>query len=526
MRKQVITTLILLIIAVVITVMYFKNLNAPGQRPGKVMNSIPADAALIFEYKNDQSFYDIFKNNKLLTTLIGDQKSTELNDLKNALLENPLLKSLFDEQSVFISLHPQKNKDEIEFLITTSSTANIGDYLDQVSKENNNGMLIHQMMFNGKPGYNIYLNQSKKRFYLVIDGNNVFSASFSQAIVEAAARYHDESHDRYFTQLSDQQNSTSIANLYVNYLQLPSLFDQLFRDKNTEIFRNFRLFPALCALSLNYKSDALMFNGISHISGQDPKGYLNLFRYQQPTDNRLKDIFPATTAYSINFAVSDPVKFENTLFQWQLQNGFNNDKKATFNKIKNETGVNLSKEFTNSLGNEFAVITTRYQEKIAIIHLKNGLNLRPFMVNISNMVTDEVGQLNYDKIPFYLLGDAFSVFRRPYFMIADNYLLLCNSQVGLMEYYKNYTKANFLSKKEQYISFDNLQAPKSNVSFFIHFKNASQLLKQQLKLIYAQAFDNNQGWNNYYAASYQFTSSDKDFYTNFYMRLDTANRQR
>lgn len=525
MRKQIITTLILLVIAVIITVMYFNNLNPPGQQSGKVMKSIPADAAMIFEYKNDQSFYDIFKNNKLLGTFIGDQKSAELNDLKNALLDNPLLKGLFGGQSVFISLHPQKSTEYIEFLITTSSTENIGDHLDQVSKENNKGMLIHQMMFNGKPGYNIYLNQSKKRFYLVLDGENIFSASFSRQLVEAAARYHDEGHDRFFAQLSDQQNSNSIANLYINYAQLSPLFDQIFKSKNTDICRDFRLLPALGALSLNYKSDALMFNGMSHIEEHKPKSYLSLFRYQQPTENQLKDIFPATTAYSLNFAVSDPVKFESTLLDWQSQNGINNEEKATFNKIKTETGVDLMKAFTNLLGNEFAVITTRYQEKLAIIKLKNGLNLRPFMVNISKMVTDDIGQFNYDKLPYYLLGDAFGVFKRPYFMIADNYLLLCNSQAGLTEYYKNYTNANFLSKNEQYISFDNLQAPRSNVSFFIHFKNASQLLKQQLKLNYAQAFSDTIGWNNYYAASYQFTSSEKDFYTNFYMKLNMVNGQ-
>lgn len=519
--RNIIMTIVLLVIAVIISVMYFKSLNPPGQQSGKVMGNIPADAALIFEYKNDQGFYDIFKNNSLLTTLIGDEKSAELQDLKVSILDNPLLKSLFDGQSLFISLHPQKPNDSIDFLITTSSTANIGDELDQIARQKNGKVLIHGMQLAGAKAYNIYLNDTKRRFYLVLNDDKTFSASFSQQLVESAAKYKKEKHEKYFVQLSDQQNSNSIANLYVNYKQLSPLFDQLFIAKNTDIFRSFRMLSAIGAFSLNYKSDALMFNGISHMQEQEPKSYLDIYRYQQPTPNKLKSIFPASTAYSINFAISDPVKFELNLFQWQLQAGFSAEKKAVFNRIKKENSIDLNKEFVNLLGNEFAIITTRYQEKIGLVQVKNGLNLRPFMVNISNMVNDDMGLFNYDKLPFFLLGDAFSVFKRPYFMIADNYLIICNSQSALTEYYKNYTKGNFLSKSDEFTRFDNLQAERSNVSFFINFKNAAAILKDDLKPAYARAFAQKQaGWNNYYAAGYQFTASDKDFYTNFYMRLN------
>lgn len=519
--RNIIATLVLLIIAVMISVLYFNNLNSPGKQSGKVMGNIPADAALIFEYKNDQGFYDIFKNNALLNTLIGEQKSAELKDLKANILDNQLLNPLFNGQSLFISIHPQKDSTDIDFLITTSATANIGDELDQIAKKPNSKALIHQMEISGKKGYNIYLSNIKRRFFLIANYDNTFSGSFSKSLVEAAAKYRNEQHDKFFVQLSDQQNSTSIANLYINYKQLSPLFDQLFKSKNSDIFRSFRLLSAIGAFSLNYKSDALMFNGISHVQEQGTKSYLNIFRYQQPTPNKLKSIFPATTAYSLNFSVSDPVKFENDLFQFQTNAGVSEERKTILARIKKETSINLDTEFMNLLGNEFAVITTRYQEKIALVQVKNGLNLRPFMVNISNMVNDDMGQFNYDKLPYFLLGDAFNVFRKPYFMIADNYLFICNSQSGLREYYNNYTKGNFISKTDEFIRFDNLQAERSNVSFFINFKNAVQILKSGLKLQYAKAFeDKKSGWNDYYGAGYQFTSSEKDFYTNFCMPMN------
>lgn len=519
--RNIILTVVLLVLAITMSVMYFRNVNNTGQHPGKVMSNIPPDAALVFEYKNDETFYDLFKSNTLLSTLIGAEKTAELNDLRAQILDAPLLKDLFDGQSLFISVHPTAS-DDIDFLISTSSRKYIGDKLDEVGKQKNNKVLIHTMQLAGKKGYNIYLNDIKRRFYLSLNDDNSFSASFSQALVEEAAKYHSESHELFFVQLPDQQNSNSIANLYVNYRQLAPFFDQLFKSKNTDIFRSFRLLSAIGAFSLNYRSDALMFNGISHIDAKGPKSYLNIFRQQQPMMNKLKNIFPASIAYSMNFAVSDVSLFKNSLLQWQQEAGYDKEKKPIFDRIKRETSIDIGTEFAAELGNEFAVITTRYREKIALIQLKNGLNLRPSMVNISTMIDDDIGQFNYDKIPFYLLGDAFSIFRRPYFMIVDNYLIMCNSRSGLSEYFKNYNNGNFISKSDEYVRFDNLQAERSNISFFINFKNAREILKDDLKPRYARAFaDKNTGWNNYYAAGYQFTASEKEYYTNFYMRSAT-----
>lgn len=524
MRRPIIITAILLIITGVITVAYFNNVHLPGQQSGRIMSAIPADAALVFEYKNDRDFYELLGKDSLLTTLIGGQRADQLKNLKIDVLQNPDLKTFFEGQSIFISVHPQK--DSIAFLITTSGNKPMEAAFDKFGSQKTDNLNTVSTTLANMPALVVDLKKAGKKLYIVNQGENIYSASFSKQLIEASAMYRAQKHGDVFVQMTDQQNANSIANLYVNYLALEPLFDDLFKSKNNDLFRSFRQLPAVASLNLNYKSDALMFNGTSHIRGIDPNSYLSLFRYQQPTTNELKDIFPATTAYSVNFAVSDPVKFENNLFQWQIQNGTNVEKKAVLNRIKRETAVDLTKEFMNVLGNEFAIITTRYQEKLAIVRLKNGLQLRPFLVNISTMVTEDAGQFNYDKLPLFLLGDAFSIFRRPYFIIVDNYLILCGSQTGLLEYYRNYTNGNLLSHNDEYRRFDNLQAEKSNVSFFIHFKNSEQLLRSELEPQYADAFEKkNAGWNKYYAASYQFTTADKDFYTNFYMRLnvpDTA----
>ena len=522
MKKQIIITLILLIATAFITVFYFKNLNPPGTHTSRVMRTIPDNAALIFEFNNDKSFYDIFTGNKLLAAVIGRQKISELDTLRRQLLLNPLLEQYFTGQNIFISLHPSKTNN-IDLLFTISATNAVdASTINQLAKQPNSGLPVTPFSTNGKQGYNIYISTLKKRFYLISDADNIFSGSFSKELIEQCSAYKNNKNDRQFVLLPEQQNVNSLANLYVNYSQFTPMFDQLFKNKNTDIFKSFRLLPGLAALSLNYKTDALMFNGSTTILLNKPAAYLNLFTGQRPVVNHLKDIFPSTTAYYINFAVSDPLKFGAGLSTWHSKAGLKNEKDQLFNKVKAETGINLNSGFNNLLSNEFAVVTTRYLEKFAIISVKDGSQVNSLLSGISIMTSENSGRLNYDKLPFFLLGDAFSTFRQPYFIILDNYLILANSSNELASYYDSYINRKFLSKNDQYNQFDNMLAERSNVAFFINFKNSAQILKMDLYPgIYDTFISNETGWRNFYAASWQFTSDDKKFYTNFCMRLNT-----
>lgn len=522
MKKLVITTIILLIATAAITVVYFKNLNLPGSNTSRVMAAIPDDAAVVFEFSNDQSFYDIFSGNTLLNSIIGQQKLDEIDTLRDQLLAHPLLHQYFDGQNLFISLHPLKN--DVGLLLTTSAAKGFDIALmDQLAKQQNPALIVNTMRIKGKQAFSIYFAALKKRFFVVSKEHNIFSGSFSEELAEQSAQYMPKGDKKDFTQLPEQQNTNSLANLYINYAALQPLFGQLFKNQYTDIFRGFKLLPAQAALSLNYKSDAFMFSGVTTLDPNSAMNFMSLFAGQQPVENHLKDIFPATTAYSTNFAVSDPMKFGADLANFHAKAGISTEKDALFNKIKAETGLNLIKEFDNLLGSEFAIVTTRYQEKFAIIAVKDGSKLNPLMVNISTMNTDNTGRFNYDKLPFFLLGDAFSVLKRPYFMILDNYLILANSPAELNSYTDTYINRKFLSNLEAYNQFDDLQAERSNVAFFINFKNTQPTLKRDLNTGFYSAFENDEpGWKNFYGASYQFSAADKNFYTNFCMRLNNV----
>ena len=522
MKRLIITTIVLFIATVLVTVVYFKNLNPSGQRTTQVLQNIPNNAALIFEFNNDKGFYDIFTGSKLLNAFVGEQKITAFRALRQLLLQNPMLQPYFDGENIYMSVHPQQG-DDIDLLLTTSFKKGFNpDVFEQLVKQPQKGMVVNTINLNGKPGYTIYFNDLKKKFYLIVKDDLTISGSFSKDLVDVCARYKEKKGEKNFVLLPDQQNSNSLANLYINYQALAPLFEQFFLSKNPDIFKGFRQLPALAALSMNYKTDALMFSGYTYFQKSPLNTYLNLFTDQQPVANHLKDIFPSTTAYCTNFAVSDPVKFETELAALQLKNNLGDEKKTVLSKVHTETGINISTEFSRLLSNEFAVITTRYQEKIAIIQIKDGSKLLPVLLNISSKTNDNGGQFNYEKLPGFLLGDAFDAFKKPYFRIIDNYLILTNSEPEMVSYADSYLNHKFLSKMQEYTEFDNLLSERSNVAFLVQFKNARQLFKQEMKSGFYDGFENTApGWKNFYAAAYQFTSSDKNYYTNFCMRLES-----
>ncbi|MFA6085835.1 hypothetical protein [Mucilaginibacter sp.] len=518
MKRIIVITLILIAATAYITVKYFENLNTSGMHAGNITRTIPDNAALVFEFANEKSFYDIFTNNTLIGSLIGEQKLSDLDTVRKVLFNNLMLDQLFNGSNIFVSVHPL-HTDDAELLLTAAASKDFDiTQFDRLAKLQKTGFVITPLKIGEKKGYTIYFTSLKKRFYIINKVENIFSASFSKELLYQSAAYKSDKDKQAFLLLPDQQNSNSLANLYVNYEQLNPLFNQLFKNSTSDLFKSFRLLPALAALNLNYKTDALMFNGFTNVIHNKPASYLNLFTAQQPVVNELKGIFPSTTAYAMNMAVSDPKKFTADLSEFHNKAGLKAEKDQLFQKIKAETGINLNTEFNNLLSSEFAVITTRYQEKMAIIMVKDGSKLRPFMINISGMITDDTGQFNYNKLPFFLLGDAFNSFRRPYFRIIDNYLILANTSKELESYNDTYFNRKFLNKTDQYLRFDNLVAERSNVAFFINFKNAQPILKAELKSDYYDAYKNNAlSWKNYYAASYQFTAADKNFYTNFCM---------
>jgi len=90
----------------------------------------------------------------------------------------------------------------------------------------------------------------------------------------------------------------------------------------------------------------------------------------------------------------------------------------------------------------------------------------------------------------------------------------------LNSYHDYYFNQKLQSKSKQYNQFTDLMAERANISWYINFKNAQPILKRDLNDNFYDKFENDEtGWKNFYAASYQLIASNKNFYTSFCMNL-------
>lgn len=511
MKRLVIITTILLVAAGYITVAYFKNLNPPGSGTSQAMNNIPDNAALILEYNHEKSFYDIFAGNNLPAAVLGPGLLNDLEVLRSTLAKNPALNGFFGGRNLFISLHPTSGS-MVDYLLTIALKKDFSDDdFEDIAAIRNPAVLITPLKLSGRNGYTIYLKQIQKRFYIVNKGNSILSGSFSKELAGISAAF-ISSNNHGFSLLPAQQNTNALANLYINYRQFNTLYKHFF-SYDAGMLKDFRDIPATAVLSLNYKSDALMFNGLTAVNnGQS--GYLNLFIRQKPVQNRLKNIFPSTTAHFTNYALSDVKAYSSALEKWHKQAA--SDAIQLSNTIQNETGIDIKHDIGGELSNEFAIITTRYQERFGIISVKNGDRLLAALLTISSPMSDNSGRFNYDRIPYFLFGDGFDIFRKPFFMVLDNYLILANSYPELESYRESYINRKFLIKMDDYSRFDNLMSQRSNVSFYLDTENATPVFKRDMQKDIFNIFKNNQpGWQNIAGISYQLTASGDGFYTNF-----------
>ena len=131
---------------------------------GNIMRTIPDGAALVFEFTNEKSFYDIYNGNTLLHNLMGEDKMNELDTVRNVLFNNAALSSFFTGRNVFVSVHPSQST-QVDLLLTASTAKDIDlNEFDKLAKQQKTGMLITPLKIGEKRGYNIYFNSLKKRF--------------------------------------------------------------------------------------------------------------------------------------------------------------------------------------------------------------------------------------------------------------------------------------------------------------------------------------------------------------------------
>ncbi len=525
MKKIIGITTALVLIVISLAYLYFSNLNVSSRNNDRVLSEIPADASLIFQYPNDKSLYEIFSDYTVFDTIIGTQAKNELAWLKDLLLSKNQLNELTDGQKFFLSFHPSKT-DSVHFLwsIQLKQPQTIDELQNTLSELSE--IRISKKEKSGAALLEINSSELKRPFYVCLDrgiARGSFSADLlSQSIDKKAKKISQAFIKEINSGLNKDANA--LAHLFINY-DKPGFLKPYFKRKLSDNMELFESFYGYSSLELNYKTDVMMFNGISRIpSAKD--SYITIFLNQNPVKNTIKLVMPYNTASSINYGFSDYKKYKKDLdaiFEARAE-------LDTLNKqveiIRSETGINPQGDMIKLWAKEMSTLHLSTTESLAIIKLSDGSKLQFSLDPMSSFYSPTVRRMNYSNLFYFYFGDPMKKFSKPFFTITDNLLILSNSPASIQRFLDNYNAGRLLYKTDAYIKFDQLVADQSNISFVLYLNNAAALLRNSLKSNYSQVFrSKNYGIKDLYAMSYQLTSNKEYFFTNFYTaykNLETA----
>ncbi len=518
MRNIILLCTILLVVIAVLAGKYFSELTGKDENVTKVLHYIPADAAIVLNFKNDESFYDIFKDYELFNAIIGKNRSDEIIKLKQLILDQGKLPEITADKNVFLSFHPTADSVEFLYSINLDKSYSTSDLQDLITQIKDCSVKPFESF------YQIESSELRKPFYIFIE-EGVAIASFSSDLIKKCINQHKASVNELFIQeiaKTSSKNLNSPINLFINQTAVPLYLERFFKGHLNGNSALLNKLTGISSLSMNFKSDALMFNGISNTDTLMPH-YLNIFLHQQAVPNQIKKVLPENTSNFVAFGLSDVKRFQSDLKVYFDKKGVLKDLENKLKLIQSKTGVSPNRDIKPFFEKEFATVENSYREKYVVIKVTNGRNINFKLQLISTPLNEQISKLNHSDLFYYYFGDPLKSFPKPYFAVIDNYLILANTPGIITNFIIAYQKDLLLANKEGFKQYDQLVANQSNILFFINIKNSKRIISSTLKENYSKPFNNEGfGLKNFYGLSFQWTGDKDHFFTNLYLSYNSS----
>ena len=443
----------------------------------------------------------------------------ELSMIKETFLKHPTISSLVAQQPVYLSFHAQKDSIRWLMSIPYQGPGNSQDILASLDST----IAISTVKFSSGEYFELSIPQISQKVYASIQPENVMF-TFSQSLLEEALNEDSDHLSELFLEKFQENNhrNSSPLQLYINHDKLKDFLD-IIKGRNTATLALFESLNGITMLDLNYKSDVVMFSGISSITASDSSSYLSLFLSQEPVSHQLKNRVPANVAEVVTYGISDYPRFHGGLTELLEKRKELSQLNEQIRYIEADDEVVIADELLSIWGNEFAHITLRSGEKVGLIAIRDSLEYAVIADKLSTINTDSSSRhFDNSNLLYYSFGDPFKEFQRPFFTYTDGYMIVANHRQTLSDYLDDLKNGDLLIKDEDFILYDRLQSTSSNFSLFIHRENANRMIERNLSSPFLRNYKDteNFGYHRFYGFSLQLSGTGEEFLVNLYGKFE------
>ncbi|RNL56515.1 hypothetical protein [Pedobacter jejuensis] len=504
MRKILILIIALIAGVAFLTYLYFSKLSNENNAKDLALQSATNNAAIIFAFQNDKSFYQIIESQGLLQQVLGTQKTWFLRHLRDKIINNNALNSFIADEKIYISILPDEQK-ELNFLITTQILADrdFKQFNQELKKETNLTAIK-------KDVYKINFNDSLSIFIGV--QNQVLTASTSLKLIDDAAVRLSENPFTDYINKNNLLNKNVLAHLYINFNHAPQALKNIISGNlNGEIsFLNKQ--NSFASLTYNFSKEQILFSGTTEFVATD--NYLKIFENDVPQAISITNLLPNNTANYSLFSYSDYKLWNKKLNNWQSLIEETKKIEGTINSVKNNYRVDLKSIFLPYVKNQFISFQLSTTEKLGAITLSNGEKVKQLLLDVSADYSDEIKIFKSPNILYSFFGEPFKKFERPYYTIIDNNLVFANNASTVQSFLNSYKNNKLLIQQADYQDALNQLSTTSNISYYINTKNSTDIFRRNINLNYYKHLRADSGLKGFDTFYYQMSSDKNKFITN------------
>lgn len=508
--KKIIAFIITLLTAIAfISYFYFSELNTRTDSNDLLLRAATTNTSIVFAFENEKSFYDILSTQDLIQKIIGKDKSHQLAQLKQTFINNSTLNHFIKNQPIYISILPTANK-EVDFLISTqiSSSAEL---------------LIKELVDKGfnidmnKPVSQIKINDSLS-YYIGINNNLVLLSTIEKNIINALSNIKKENDFVSFIKSNNNKNRNTLASLYINYNECPSLLKNIVANGLNGELSIFNHQNSYAALTYNFSKEKLLFNGITTIN--NPNNYFNLFKDSEGQKITINNILPDNTANYTIYTFSNYSNWLINLNKWLAFKQSNKKNNQFIENIKNTYRVDLNQIFPKYTKKQFATFQLKSGEKLGAIALSNGEKVNQLLLDVSDEYNADIRLFKSDGILFNYFGEPFKKFNKPYYTIIDNHLVAANNASTVQAFLTSYKTNKLLIKTSYYLDALNELPYLANISFYINIKNSESIFRNNIYLPYYKHIRAENGLKPFNTFIYQLSSDKNKFQSNILLKKE------